>query len=574
METPEQGEVDEGTAEKNATPIDWPQCIEEDCIGVQAPEKDRCLGHLEFRERYELLQRGLTEIDLRGVQADSVLVGRVIAALPVTGDNIRLAEDCRFDHATFINSVHFRRVQFAGSCTFRNLTTRDLLSFGYCRFEPRFAVMFSDCSLAKGISISDTGFAGRMFLANSRAEALSVSIKNSQFDNDLTILGLSGEYLFVDNCSGSGLSVQGCEHRLASLTNLEFETIAVGALSLEESFLLTQAVAAKAGLGEITAKEHVLVDHCELGGTENIGLLKAGDSVRVRRTTLTTRRSIACESRVLDLSDTRFIDGVTIAASAGSIVLDETHYGRSALIVCSAPDGQPLLLSARRADLQNLSLDNVDLTDCAFTNAHNLDALRLQRATFAPSPSGLAASPVKAITKRRVLLEERLWRSRAGSQGWPTVEGADDAPDAAEIAALYRSLRSGLETARNEPGAADFYYGEMEMRRHDRNAPRAERAILRTYWALSGYGLRASRSLAALVLLIFLAALGFWAVGFQGGHPSSFWPALTYATGAATLHPPARHLTTSGEALSIAFRVIGPALLGLAAFSVRGRVRR
>jgi len=28
-------------------------------------------------------------------------------------------------------------------------------------------------------------------------------------------------------------------------------------------------------------------------------------------------------------------------------------------------------------------------------------------------------------------------------------------------------LRKGLEDAKNEPGAADFYYGEMEMRRRE-----------------------------------------------------------------------------------------------------------
>ena len=34
-----------------------------------------------------------------------------------------------------------------------------------------------------------------------------------------------------------------------------------------------------------------------------------------------------------------------------------------------------------------------------------------------------------------------------------------------QIAGLYRALRKGHEDAKDEPGAADFYYGEMEMRR-------------------------------------------------------------------------------------------------------------
>ena len=38
----------------------------------------------------------------------------------------------------------------------------------------------------------------------------------------------------------------------------------------------------------------------------------------------------------------------------------------------------------------------------------------------------------------------------------------------AQIADVYRSLRTSVEVRCNEPGAADFYYGEMEMRRLDR----------------------------------------------------------------------------------------------------------
>ena len=43
------------------------------------------------------------------------------------------------------------------------------------------------------------------------------------------------------------------------------------------------------------------------------------------------------------------------------------------------------------------------------------------------------------------------------------------------IAAIYRSLRKANEDAKNEPGAADFYYGAMEMRRHSPATPFAER---------------------------------------------------------------------------------------------------
>ncbi|GAB3106887.1 hypothetical protein GCM10027160_02980 [Streptomyces calidiresistens] len=71
-------------------------------------------------------------------------------------------------------------------------------------------------------------------------------------------------------------------------------------------------------------------------------------------------------------------------------------------------------------------------------------------------------------------------------------------PNPRALAALYRQLRKSLEDRRAEPDAADFYYGEMEMRRHDPTRPPAERALITAYWALSGYGLRASRALAWL----------------------------------------------------------------------------
>jgi hypothetical protein len=69
-------------------------------------------------------------------------------------------------------------------------------------------------------------------------------------------------------------------------------------------------------------------------------------------------------------------------------------------------------------------------------------------------------------------------------------------------------LRKGRQDAKDEPGAADFYYGEMEMRRHARGSAsnrrrassrgRVERGILTAYWLVSGYGLRAWRALAGL----------------------------------------------------------------------------
>jgi hypothetical protein len=148
----------------------------------------------------------------------------------------------------------------------------------------------------------------------------------------------------------------------------------------------------------------------------------------------------------------------------------------------------------------------------------------------------------------------------------------------ARLAALYRELRKGREDAKDEPGAADFYYGECEMRRHDPHSPLAERFVLWLYWLTSGYGLRALRAVICLAVIVVGLATWFHAVGFRPLHPAaprSFWSSLLYtAESTLSLGNSNVELTGWGRALRLVLRLTGPVLLGLALLSVRGRVRR
>lgn len=281
---------------------------------------------------------------------------------------------------------------------------------------------------------------------------------------------------------------------------------------------------------------------------------------------------------------------------------------------------RPKLLSMREANVANLSLSDVDLRACRFAKAQGLDQLRLEAdCEFAGVPGGWRH------TKRRTLAEEHHWRSRldAGSAQWHPVEcqppswlDSGDRPvevlDPPRIAALYRSLRKALEDSKDEPGAGDFYYGEMEMRRQHlaetpetraqgRRIPGAERRIVSIYWVLSGYGLRASRALGLLVLLIAVSAVGLHLYGFKDrvrpyaattdlqaqpayGAPSprelldglASIEAWTYSIGTATaiVGAPEAQLTQTGRGMRIALRILGPVLIGLALLAIRGRVRR
>jgi hypothetical protein len=135
---------------------------------------------------------------------------------------------------------------------------------------------------------------------------------------------------------------------------------------------------------------------------------------------------------------------------------------------------------------------------------------------FTSSPKVTPSSSFDAAVNTRVdaLIHHSHCHPSVGRSG---PDGAGDRRD------LPRPTQR-LEDAKDEPGAADFYYGEMEMRRlaargrdHEdtdgggakgRRPSWTERRLLDAYWAVSGYGLRAWRALTALtILLVGCAAL-------------------------------------------------------------------
>jgi hypothetical protein len=226
---------------------------------------------------------------------------------------------------------------------------------------------------------------------------------------------------------------------------------------------------------------------------------------------------------------------------------------------------------------------------------------------------GRAWSPVWRWSSRQSLVEERIWRAtRPKYRGWAATRSGNIGVRPERLAALYRQLRKAQEDAKNEPGAADFYYGEMEMRRHTRATRVTEHAIIWLYWLISGYGLRALRSLAALAIVgaIVTTALVGW--GLAANAPSQQLTGTVTNTLNnparidATIHttpaglPPASQrwtrnrtrtalqitlesivfrstnqpLTTAGTWTTIAARILGPVLLALTLLAVRSRIKR
>ena len=280
---------------------------------------------------------------------------------------------------------------------------------------------------------------------------------------------------------------------------------------------------------------------------------------------------------------------------------------------------QPRLLSLQRANVAGLGLGNVNLADCRFAGAHNLDKLRLE------ADVAFGLSPARAGWERRQVIAEEsdvgAGRARPGrwtAPWWPDWAGEKPtALDPGAVAGLYRALRKGREDAKDEPGAADFYYGEMEMRRHGHGSEsgsrgRVDRGVLTAYWLVSGYGLRAWRALAALGIfaVIITTAMVGWGLA-ASAPPQHLDGTITSSPDNrtrihATLNsstprlPPAgqrwtaqrartsvevtldsivfrstdQPLTAAGTWTTDAARILGPVLLALTLLAVRNRVKR
>jgi hypothetical protein len=322
----------------------------------------------------------------------------------------------------------------------------------------------------------------------------------------------------------------------------------------------------------------------------------------------------------VEAPDIRSATALTVDLRDGRLTLADASFASPATI--AAPPGgtaPPRLVRMSTVDAENLTLVGIDLRGARFFNCHNRDKLRIEGPPlFAGTPVG--SFPRRRLwTARRAIAEEHLWRARYDRRpdGWfpegcrdagedvpPSTmalrTGDDARSEAARIQAVYRDLRKSREDAKDEPGAADFYYGEMEMRRVAASRRSVERALLTLYWAVAGYGLRASRAFAALLLVLALGTLGFATIGFKGATHTEYRPVggpapVTYRQvtvsgarpgwGEAAFHAvesatsllrptPSRAFTPAGKAIEIGLRLLGPLLLGLAILSIRGRVKR
>jgi hypothetical protein len=261
------------------------------------------------------------------------------------------------------------------------------------------------------------------------------------------------------------------------------------------------------------------------------------------------------KAKLLDLARVWFANRVEIDADADKLIVVDSRFDAGVVLktegevdASGAYFGAPSTISRAKvtslsgSDTSNLVLAFTDLSECRLVGAHRLDQLRLDGVTFT-RPAGWWRA------RRRMLAEEG---KASGTQ----------------MATVYRDLRKSFEDSKFEAGAGDFYYGEMECRRHSKDSSRAERVILWFYWLLSGYGQRASRALTALLLVIVTVTtlLTVWG--------QDFGMAARTALNAVAFRDDQLDLGAASEWTVLVARVLGPLLLALAVLAIRARVKR
>lgn len=610
-------------ASPNPTRPRWPHCghgtTDEDpvgCRGRRIPGDIACLAHAANTDRAAYLA-GLTpgaDVDHRGTSFTPDLLDRLLNALrdPVTGHprlgtaqfaSATFAGDTPFGKTIFEGNAEFQMATFKGDAEFREATFQGNARFreatfeGYARFwgatfkgEARFRrttfmgyARFWDVTFEGYAGFGAATFKGDCEFWDATFESTAV-FGTATFERDTRFgtAAFKGDAWFAEAVfKGQATFTAASFVRDAVFTGTVFET--VGDFG---PFVCA---------GQVRLSEAVF--------RQPVTLRFAARHVESRRTRWASTAELRLRHATVDFTHAVFEYPLTIAAEADPFVLPD---GRPVAEhpLTDASDPAVRIVSLRGVDAAHLVLADVDLSGCVFTGTVHLDQLRLEgNCSFGGVPPRRSS--------RRTLAEERHWRARRprAARGWGGTAVGSSSVGPAQLAPVYRALRKAFEDGKNEPGAADFYYGEMEMRRHDRvGSSRAERGLLHGYWLLSGYGLRASRALGWLAVAMLTTVLLLMGAGLPQDSPQQvasgtvpagggrvtfeidkadprnptadrftterFEKALSVTLNSVVFRSSGQDLTTAGTYTEMASRVAEPVLLGLAVLAVRNRVRR
>jgi uncharacterized protein YjbI with pentapeptide repeats len=570
----------------------------------------------------------LDQVDLRGcdVHADEWSELRLVQGgsrpVPYTGtwlcDGASFDSGCDFAEMTFGPGSHFRNSRFGTASADSSHT-----SFARATFVGR--VEFDGAVFSGSADFFDANFeGGAQFLRVAFGEG--ANFVRTRFDKPVLFSECTfGPHAEFEGCRFSGgVSFDACEFMDVRLKSVKAAGLGFVASACTFGDSCTVEVKSEVGfiLGEcelgadadiaVLAQRKICVDQNRLGARARLRLVSGSEDIDLTKTILGAAPRIRAESpKQILATSMEFSEGGAVNIS-GTMQLDSLVLGDTLLLSGDttlerrAGASQASVTTVASTDLADVVLANIDLSSCQFVPGYNVDKVRFDGSeTFAATPDQWWRS------HRRVLADEIVWRRchSARKARWsplPVAGGTDTTmsrrSSARRVAQAYRALRKSKEDSKDEPGAADFYYGEMEMRRAGSESV-VERLLLAVYWAISGYGLRASRAGSAFFAVLLVGSLAMYLWGFdtspqtvqglvhvdvwsgeltygavsQRVDDPSFGDALLDCTRLATalLQPIVTlRLTTIGRFIEIALRFSGPLLLGLLVLSVRGRTKR
>ncbi|WP_369384117.1 hypothetical protein [Streptomyces sp. cg36] len=604
------------------TPPSWPHCGHGadpttdpvGCRGVHVVGHTACLAHLASADHAAYLA-GLapgSSIDHRGTTFTEPLLNSLLNPLrdPATS-NPRLGKaqfeaaiferDAGFGSATFERDAGFGSATFEGMAWFGSATFEGIAWFGSATFKS--TAWFGSATFKSGTGFGLATFEGMAGFGSATFEDMA-GFGSATFNSSAWFEAAT----FKSDAGFGSATFEG----MAGFGSATFEDMAgFGSATFNSSAWFEAATFEEADqLGPFVCAGRVVLSGARFGGP--VTLLFAARRLECRRTRWSSTTEIRLRYATVDFAHAVVEYPLTIAAEADPFVLTRGPQLAEDLL-SGAPGPGVRVASLRGVDAAHLVLADLDLSRCLFAGTVHLDQLRLEGAcTFDTAPPAVhwrRRRPVR-FTARRVLAEEHHWRAAQprAVPGWnAAVLGAGRAGPV-QLAPVYRALRKAFEDGKHEPGAADFYYGEMEMRRHADDIPRSERGLLTAYWALSGYSLRASRALAWLGAAMFLTIVLLMAFGLAQNTPQQtatgtipagggtvtfeigkdaphnptgnrftgkrFDQALNITLNSVVFRSSGQDLTTSGTYIEMTSRLTEPVLLGLAVLAIRNRIKR
>ncbi|WP_443041595.1 pentapeptide repeat-containing protein [Streptomyces sp. B21-083] len=495
-----------------------------------------------------------------------------------------------FWSATFKGTAAFESATFKGDARFERATFKDVAGFWSATFE-------GDAGFESATFKGTAGFESATFKHTAGFESATFK-HTARFESaTFEVEAVFRSATFEDIAGFESATFKG---------DAGFESATFKDIAGFESATFERA----SRLGPLVCASRVRLSGAVFGGPVSLSVAARG--LEFRRTRWSSTAELRLRYATVDFAHAVFEYPLTIGAEPDPFVLlNGLQVAEEPL--ADASDAVVRIASLRGVDAAHLVLADVDLSGCLFTGTVHLDQLRLEGAclfnTVPRSVHRRGWRPAR-FAQRRTLVEEHHWRARqpAAAPGWQAAPSGVGHVGPLQLAPVYRALRKAFEDGKHEPGAADFYYGEMEMRRQAEDIPRSERSLLTAYWALSGYGLYASRALgwlAAAMLLTILLLMGF---GLPGSDPKQeatgtvppgggkvtfeigkddphnptgdrftgerFEKALNVTLNSVVFRSSGQDLTTTGTYIEMTSRLTEPVLLGLAVLAVRNRVKR